>query len=46
MSAVLLSRAGQWLLHHGGPAHLPALPGRPAPLDPRGRLPQVLLFRL
>lgn len=41
-----LSCAEQWLLHRGGGAHLPALPQRPASVDPRGRLPQGLLLRL
>lgn len=40
----VLSCAEQWLLHRGSRAHLPALPERPASVDPRGRLPQVLLF--
>lgn len=46
MSAALPCCAGKWRLHHCGPGHLPALQQWPVPVDPRGRLPQVLLFHL
>lgn len=34
------------LLRPGGGGHLHTLPEWPAPVDPRGRLSQVILFRL
>ena len=34
------------LLHPGRGGHLPTLPEWPAPVDPWGRLSQVILFRL